>query len=509
MGWPENLKIQNTMTIPQSNSIIPLSISFQTITEGAKGAFQAPLIPDPLTVIREAISRVQTTDLLELAERHLGRPVLDENQKPRSQSKSEIIVTLVEHFDNLLDQMGFGARVFNGRPHLYAGVYWKPVQTEDVSDLLGEFAERLGYHVAESRFYAFREKLLAQFKCRLSGAREAERPRRILINFSNGTLEFDDGIERMREFRKEDFLTYCLPFAYDESATCPIFDRYLSRVLPDQSAQNVLSEFLGWVFLRNLKLEKVLVLLGDGHNGKSVFFDIVNALLGSENVCNCSLSTLAKMEGRWMLGHALLNFGSEISDRCDADLFKKLASGEPIDTRRLYSDPYIMRDYARLAFNANQLPRDVEQTPGFFRRFLIVPFNEMISEAEKDPDLARKIIETELPGVFNWVMRGLRRLRGARKFSDCAAANEALACYRNESDSVALFLDEGGWQRSLMEKISKEALYSEYQTYCQSSGYKCLNKNNFGKRLQGQHLVQDSKSGNCRHWHLVRVNPEE
>lgn len=70
-----------------------------------------------------------------------------------------------------------------------------------------------------------------------------------------------------------------------------------------------------------------------------------------------------------------------------------------------------MRNYACLAFNANVLPRNTEQTTGFFRRFLIVPFNATITEEEKDPELVTKIICGELPGLFNRVMRGFRAAR--------------------------------------------------------------------------------------------------
>jgi putative DNA primase/helicase len=266
----------------------------------------------------------------------------------------------------------------------------------------------------------------------------------------------------------------------------------------------VLAEFLGWVFLRELKLEKVLVLFGDGHNGKSVFFDIICALLGENNVANYGLSSLSKMENRCALGSALLNFGSEINERCDADLFKKMASGEPIEARRLYSDPYIMRDYARLAFNANLLPRDTEHTTGFFRRFLIIPFTETITESEKDPELARKIIETELSGVFNWVMVGLRRLRQQRKFSPCAAADHALATYKQESDSTAGFLEDGGWVAHDERRVGKGEFYKVYQDFCRDSGHSALNKLNFGKRLLGTHKIKDSKSGGARFWNLTQ-----
>jgi putative DNA primase/helicase len=60
-------------------------------------------------------------------------------------------------------------------------------------------------------------------------------------------------------------------------------------------------------------------------------------------------------------------------------------------------NPYINEDYAKLIFNTNELPRDVEHNPAFFRRFIILGFDQTITEGERDPELAKKIIESELP----------------------------------------------------------------------------------------------------------------
>jgi putative DNA primase/helicase len=54
-----------------------------------------------------------------------------------------------------------------------------------------------------------------------------------------------------------------------------------------------------------------------------------------------------------------------------------------------------------MIFNANELPRDEEQTNAFFRRFIIVPFDVTIPAEEQDRKLHRKIIDGELAGAFN------------------------------------------------------------------------------------------------------------
>src|SRR5205085_8900623 len=189
----------------------------------------------------------------------------------------------------------------------------------------------------------------------------------------------------------------------------PLWQKFLDEVLPDETRQMVLAEYIGYVFTR-LKLEKTLMLYGRGANGKSVVFDVINALLGAENVANYSLASLSHEYHRAKLANKLLNYSSEISTRLEADIFKRLTSGEPVDARLPYGQPFIMSRYARLLFNCNELPRDVEHTEAFFRRYLILPFDVTMPEDQQDKRLAEKIIKSELSGVFNWVLEGLQRL---------------------------------------------------------------------------------------------------
>src|SRR5690606_41567228 len=68
---------------------------------------------------------------------------------------------------------------------------------------------------------------------------------------------------------------------------------YTTLFRSDPERQRVLAEYLGFVFIKHgsnaLKEEKALILYGTGANGKSVFFEVVNALLGTDNVSSYSL----------------------------------------------------------------------------------------------------------------------------------------------------------------------------------------------------------------------------
>lgn len=233
-----------------------------------------------------------------------------------------------------------------------------------------------------------------------------------------------------------------------------------------------------------MKLEKTLILYGTGANGKSVFFDVVNALLGPQCVSSYSLESLGEHYFRAMLANKLLNYSSELSNRLNAEKFKQLTSGEPVEARLPYGQPMTLTNYARLAFNCNELPKEVEHTEAFFRRFLIIPFDVFIAEDMRNPKLAREIIQNELSGVFNWVLQGLVRLLKQQNFSECESAKTMVETFRKESDSTSMFLSEENYSVGGNSYCSLKTLYQEYRAYCVENGLKPVGRNNFSKRLQ-------------------------
>jgi putative DNA primase/helicase len=252
----------------------------------------------------------------------------------------------------------------------------------------------------------------------------------------------------------------------------------------------LLAEYLGYCFLKNkeLKLEKVLMLYGAGHNGKSVLFDIIKELFGKENFSSFSPQTLmSQSEGakfRAKIENKLINFASECGNSINADMFKKMASGEPLDARPMYGQPYEIEEYAKLIFNANELPIAPEMTYAYFRRFIIIPFNVQISEAERDVNLAKKIISSELPGVFNWILSGLRSLLNNKSFTKSEECEKFLTNYQKQSDSVLLFIEENSLLPNLEgETYCLKGLYTAYRAFCSDNGYRPISNKKLAERL--------------------------
>ena len=252
------------------------------------------------------------------------------------------------------------------------------------------------------------------------------------INFENGTLDLNT--HQLGAHNPMDYFRYVLPYAYDPNATCPKFMKYLEEVLPEPEERLVIAEYIGYLFTP-LKLEKVLFLHGSGLNGKSVLVDIIEALLGHENVSHESLSDMCGENGgansRMNLLGKLLNTCSDVSAKAfQGDVFKRLASGEPISFKVLYQDVGTSTDYAKQLFCLNELPKTSDTSNGYFRRFLIAPFPVQIPKSKINPKLAQEIIATELPGIMNWVLEGRKRLIEQQTFTESRAMRKALEDYR-------------------------------------------------------------------------------
>lgn len=429
-------------------------------------------------VLKRLLEKVKPVNFLKLAK-------VDEEKKLKD---AHCLIITIEEVLKLARENNWGMCKHNDFIYVYNGEYWRQLSKDELQSFLGNAAERLGLNKFKAFFYSFQDQLGKQFIA-TAHLPKPQRPKDVvLVNLKNGTFEISPKKQFWRPQKREDFLTYQLPFSYEPEAQAPMFERYLNRCLPDRELQNILSEYLGYIFIHPsaLKLEKALLLYGSGANGKSVFFEIINALLGPENLSSYSLQSLTNESGyhRAKLENKLVNYASEINGKLETSIFKQLVSGEPVEARLPYGQPFLLTDYAKLIFNCNELPMDIEQTHAYFRRLIIIPFDVTIPEEEQDRELPQKIISSELSGVFNWILDGLNRLLSQKKFSDSEIVSKQLEDYRNQSDSVRIFLDDRGYIQSETSTILQNDLYRWYRDYCKEFGYFPCSNRLFGRRLK-------------------------
>lgn len=397
-------------------------------------------------------------------------------------TRNHYLIYAIETLQQIAESHKYTFSKREGNVYLFNGRFWEKIESEKFKFFIGEFGVKIGIPESMSKHHAFRDDLVKQFHTSFYLEKDDGLEDKVLINLKNGCYEVDVKGGKLREFRKTDFLTYQLPFEYNPEAQAPLFQKYLDRVLPSKDLQTVFFESIAYTLTKNknCKFEKMIIFKGEGANGKSVALDLIQELLGKKNVSNYSLSSLTNQSGyqRANIGDKLVNIASELSGSLESDYFKQLASGEPVEARKPYMPASEIHDYARFIFACNVLPQ-VEHTTGFFRRFLIIPFDVTIPKEERDVDLVNKIINVgELAGIFNLILKGLNRILVQRGFSNCPEIDDAGERYKKESNSVLMFLEDEGYKAS-RSYVPAQNIYERYKDYCRASGNKPFNYKNF------------------------------
>lgn len=422
-------------------------------------------------------------------------------------------IILMEEMLRVADGLhwGIGVDEESSFPYFYNGCYWEMISKSIAKEFIAEVAMKSGFNYYDVRISKVIEALYKQFVLVEPLSMPETKKNVVKINLKNGTFVIKGDSRELVDFDKNDFFKYQLPFDFNPEAQMPLFQKFLDEVLLEKESQMVLQEYLGYIFARDLKLEKCLILIGSGSNGKSVIFDVVTALLGEKNVCSYTLSNLCNDSGyfRAELTNYLLNYSSELGGRgCNPDIVKKLISNEPIDARSPYGNPFVLKNYGRFIFNTNLIPKDIEQTEAYFRRILPIAFNVTIPEERRDVNLARKIIDNELSGIFNWVLEGLDRLLKQKKFTESKAVQETLKMIKKETNTVVQFLEEVGYVKSDKHVISTD-LYKEYNEFCKKNGHYSVSNTEFLKRLEASGIEVKRKQTNNATWVYVQVNGQD
>ena len=366
--------------------------------------------------------------------------------------------------------------------NVYVGTHWVRIDSELWMDFVDRCAERCGLSEPLRKTPSFMNPLYESVAFNLKQhRRKAHRSDEVLLNFPNGTLVVkQDGTVMLREHRRDDLFFYCLGYCYDPNAECLRWQQFQDRVLPEPNAQQLLAEYLGYCLMSDHRFEKMLWLYGTGQNGKSTALTVIEWLFGTENISYLSLENLTNDEKKLALfEHKLLNISSETGRDINASVMKQMASGETLTVEQKYLNPRQITDYGKVITATNEMPKS-ENTFAFYRRFIILPFEQTITEQEKDVHLAEKLKE-ELPGILNWIVKALVDLMKRQAFTTCESSERALEDYKLESDNVMLFLKE---MLEPSETLTKAFdLFNAYKSFCDASGFKHLGKGRFYKRL--------------------------
>ena len=327
----------------------------------------------------------------------------------------------------------------------------------------------------------------------------------VLAVYKNGK------IETLPHDEKYNF-TYQLPYDYNPDAKSPVFDKFLKTSLGDEDLIKVVGEYLGYILNTNAKNhEKAFFAYGDGSNGKSTLMNIIKALFGKENISVVELTEMGDTQKRALMDGKLLNISSDAKKSgLDTSAFKKIVSGEPVLGKYLFKDIYTIEQLPKLFVAMNKLPfHNGDNSFGFFRRLLLIPFKLTIKEEDKDYELESKVINNELPAILNFAIEGIKRLTEQGSFTEAASMKEAMNNYKESSNHVSTFLEDEQYESvdpSTKKGTSLIDLYGDFKSWCLAHGHNSYSSSYLSSELD--HLGYIKYKNSIKHYRILKMKLE-
>ena len=262
-----------------------------------------------------------------------------------------------------------------------------------------------------------------------------------VLPLANGVLSLKTQV--LRPYRDEEAWRFTSPISFDENATCPKWENFIKQVTQDDFEKaEQLQEIFGYCLTSSIAHQVGFVLLGEGSNGKSVFASTIQHILGKKLQGSLTMDTLQSNFGIGNIEGKRLNVVNEISDHyLRGDVFKRLIDGSEITADQKNKAHKVFNPFAKFLFTINRLPQVDEASQAIFRRLMIVKFNRIFRGSEVNHSLEREL-RTEAPGILNWALVGLERLRNNGEFTQTKEQELAMNEFKENSSRIIPFLLE-------------------------------------------------------------------
>jgi putative DNA primase/helicase len=296
-----------------------------------------------------------------------------------------------------------------------------------------------------------------------------------LLNCENGTLDLRTG--RLREHRREDFITKLVHHKYRQDAACPVFLAFLNRLTVNHPGLVAYLQRAFGYSLTGHTIEKAVFLLhGRGDNGKStlltaflkileeyaVLLQIDTLMVRQES--NNTQADLADLRG----ARFVMTSETEEGQRLAEGKLKRITQGMGrIKATRKYENPVEFSESHKLWLDANHLPVVRGTDNAIWNRLHPVPFDVTIPKAEQDKELPARLA-AEAEGILAWAVAGAMRwyAEGLGKPSDVEQAGDA---WRAQSDRIGRFIAECCVTGDFAQAKAR-TLYSAYRTWSEEAG---------------------------------------
>lgn len=388
---------------------------------------------------------------------------------------------------------------------LWTGSHWRMDDRLDIHRLAAD-VPRLLYRAAGEAADSAQRRAIADLARKLEGTAKqanmltAVRHRVVvhhsdldngyfLLNASNGTLDLTTG--RLREHARADLLTHDTEILYKPNATAPTWLRFLHDVFAgDADLIRFVQRAMGYSLTGDVREQVLLICHGIGSNGKSVFLNVLRALLRKLALQAAPDLLMADKQRRHPTEQADL-FGRRCvvcqetgeGRRFNETLVKQLTGGDAIRARRMHEDFWEFAPTHKLWLSTNHRPEIRGTDYAIWRRIRLIPFNVVFTDdgnPRKDPTMEARLM-AELPGILAWAVCGCLDWQ-KHGLGMAEAVKTATTGYQADMDVLAAWLADCCILGKRYEAKASD-LYASYSDWCAASGETAEPQRKWGMRL--------------------------
>ena len=338
-------------------------------------------------------------------------------------------------------------------------------------------------------------------------------PEQDRIHLANGTLMLDGTFTE----GKPDIVRNRLPVSYRPDAPKPVlWLSFLDGLLYTEDIPT-LQEFIGYCLIPSNKGQRMMVIKGNGGEGKSQIGAVLGQMLGN-SMKDGSIGKISENRfARADLEHILLCVDDDMRMEAlrQTNYVKSIVTAQgKMDLERKGKQSYQGWMFARLlAFSNGDLQALYDRSDGFYRRQLVLTTKEKPAGRMDDPDLAQKM-KAEVEGIFLWAFEGLQRLVANNfKFTESERTKANRESVKRDNNNIFDFMESEGYIRLKADaSISSKELYEIYRMWCEENSLPPLKSRSFSdsvvanlSRYNLEHTNKITNSAGRRVWGFMGI----
>ncbi|TFZ00663.1 hypothetical protein EZ313_19625 [Ramlibacter henchirensis] len=332
------------------------------------------------------------------------------------------------------------------------------------------------------------------------------------LGVANGVVDLRTGV--LRANSRENFITKSCNCRFDPDAGAPAWRDFIAKItglpdgpncfIPRPELASYAQRAIGYWATGSTREQKMFVAVGDGSNGKSVMFDVIEHILGPYCVqvppdAMMASSRDADAERPTPVARSLagarLAFGSEAKERhkLNAAWVKKQTGDGKMTARGMHENTFTFSITHKLALLTNHEPQLDHMDEATRGRIHTWPFDRRWNRpglSRRDPnlpdgdkDLKEKLL-AEGEGILAWIVAGAV-LYCREGLEPPAPVAERTVAYFDQQDALVQWLATTE-KCALAEGTRANELFESYKSWCGVEGFTPTPSNvaSFGKRLK-------------------------